>query len=102
MNDNEKPASNVREIDPNGERVAGLSDVMRKSIEHAIEDMGSELGGFAIVTWSMGGRCHTSYNANYGLVHRGMVPAMTSDALQRHIIVDMVDEGQPTSTIEPA
>lgn len=93
---------NIHEIAPDKERADKIRSVVEQAVQKALEDMGVELGGFALVVWSMGGRCYSCYECNTGLVYRGIVPSLVHDALQRHITIDMVREDTGSDVIEPA
>jgi len=93
----------LHEIDPGRARIEQIKKELRTAVEKAITDMGDEIAGFGLTVWSMGGRCFTAYDARYGLVYRGLVPSMVHDGLQRHITLDMVNEGaETTAPSDPA
>jgi hypothetical protein len=102
MPENNDKKFQLYKIKPAVDRAKGLKDEIVRHLDNSIEDMGTDFGGYAVVLWSMGGRCVTSYNSNAGLVCRGLVPTLVHDALQRHVVLDMVQEDETPKLIPPA
>lgn len=89
----------VREIDPAGDRVEQLADIMRQATENAIDWAGRDLGGFAIVSWDMRGAPRTAFCTQVGPIAEGMMPSYVRDVLSRHVAKNLADA--ETEIIDP-
>ena len=57
----------------------------------AIDQMEDDIAGFALVVWDHQGNMRSSYNAR-GPISYPIVPTLVSDALNRHISVEITKE----------
>jgi hypothetical protein len=62
------------------------SDILAKCAA-AIEAMGSDVAGFALVVWNKRGEMRTVYDASQGPIGPALLPTLASDALNRHVAV---------------
>ncbi len=53
----------------------------------AIEQVGDEISGFALVVWDKEGNLRSAYDASCGPISAPLVPTFVADALNRHIAV---------------
>jgi hypothetical protein len=53
----------------------------------AIDQMGDEVIGFALVVWDREGDLRSSYNATRGPIGPALLPTLVADALNRHVAV---------------
>lgn len=53
----------------------------------AIEQMGDDIAGFALVVWDKEGNLRSAYDASRGPIRAPLVPTLTADALNRHVAV---------------
>lgn len=58
----------------------------------AMDQMGDNIAGFAIVVWDCQGDMRTAYDATRGLIGPALVPTLVSDALNRHVAVKLAEE----------
>jgi hypothetical protein len=58
----------------------------------AVQQMGDEIAGFAVVVWDQNGDMRTSYSAARGPIGPALVPTLVSDALNRHVAVKLAEE----------
>ncbi|HML28215.1 MAG TPA: hypothetical protein PKE16_05125 [Hyphomicrobium sp.] len=69
--------------------------------ETAIEAVGSDVAGFALVVWNTKGEMRTVYDASSGPIGPALLPTLASDALNRHVAVmlaqDEAADGSSTS-----
>jgi hypothetical protein len=70
------------------ERQAKLlrDDVLAKC-KAALQGVGDDLAGFALVVWDKNGEMQTAYDASRGPVGPALLPTLASDALNRHVAV---------------
>jgi hypothetical protein len=78
--DSEKAARSAREAKHLRE------DVLAKCAA-ALQAMGDDLAGFALVVWDKNGEMRTAYDASRGPVGPALLPTLASDALNRHVAV---------------
>jgi hypothetical protein len=53
----------------------------------AIEQMGDDVSGFALVVWDREGHMRSAYDATNGPIRAPLVPTLVADALNRHVAV---------------
>lgn len=53
----------------------------------AIEQMGDDISGFALVVWDKEGHMRSAYDASSGPIRAPLVPTLAADALNRHVAV---------------
>ena len=53
----------------------------------AIEQMGDDISGFALVVWDREGNLRSAYDASNGPIRAPLVPTLAADALNRHVAV---------------
>jgi hypothetical protein len=53
----------------------------------AIQEMGDDVAGFALVVWNGSGELRTAYDASKGPIGPALLPTLASDALNRHVAV---------------
>ena len=56
------------------------------------ESLGSDVSGYAVVIWGKNGELRSAYNTGRGPIRPALVPTLVSDALNRHVTLEM---GQP-------
>lgn len=59
----------------------------------AIDQMGDDIAGFALVVWDREGYLRSAYEAERGPIRAPLVPTLAADALNRHLAV-MLAEGR--------
>jgi len=64
----------------------------------AVEAMGEDIAGFALVVWNKSGEMRTVYDASKGPVGPGLLPTLASDALNRHVAVMLAKETELDDT----
>jgi hypothetical protein len=57
----------------------------------AIEEMGDDIAGFAMVVWDNEGHLRSSYDTR-GPIRAPLVPTLVADALNRHLAVMLAEE----------
>ncbi|WP_024275839.1 hypothetical protein [Hyphomicrobium sp. 802] len=55
--------------------------------EAAIEAVGNDVAGFALIVWNGNGEMRTVYDASKGPIGAALLPTLASDALNRHVAV---------------
>ena len=58
----------------------------------AIEEIGDDIAGYAFVVWNRVGELKTVYNATHDPIRPQILPAMVSDALNRHVTIMLARE----------
>jgi hypothetical protein len=58
----------------------------------AVNQLGDNISGFALVVWDSQGDLRTSYDATRGPIGPALVPTLVSDALNRHVAVKLAEE----------
>jgi hypothetical protein len=53
----------------------------------AIDQMGDDIAGFAVVVWDRRGDLRSSYDTTHGPIGPALVPTLAADALNRHVAV---------------
>jgi hypothetical protein len=61
-----------------------------------LEQLGDDVSGFALVVWDRRGDLRSSYDTGHGPLRPALVPTLASDALNRHVALDMAT---PTSQL---
>jgi hypothetical protein len=81
----------VRLIQFRNERKAAEAKHMRGDMHSAVRqvcrDLGEELSGYALVSWTRRGETHTNINEGYGPFGWGSLPGQCHDAVNRHIAI---------------
>jgi hypothetical protein len=84
----------LKEVRNEQRRYAGKG--MRKSLfercRAAVDQLGDEISGFAIVVWDNQGDLRSAYDATRGPIGPALVPTLVSDALNRHVAVKLAEE----------
>lgn len=57
----------------------------------AMDQVGTDIAGFAIAVWDTNGDMRTAYDASKGPVGPLLVPTLVSDALNRHVAVKLAE-----------
>ncbi len=70
------------------EREAKLlqEDIMAKCAS-ALQSVGPDVAGFALVVWNKSGDMRTAYDTSKGPIGPALLPTLASDALNRHVAV---------------
>src|SRR5919206_933944 len=58
----------------------------------AIDQMGDDIAGFALVVWDREGYLRSAYDAERGPIRAPLVPTLAADALNRHLAVMLAEE----------
>jgi len=58
----------------------------------AVDQMGDDIAGFAIVVWDRQGDLRSAYDTTRGPIGPALVPTLVSDALNRHVAVKLAEE----------
>jgi hypothetical protein len=58
----------------------------------AIEEMGDDIAGFALVVWDKEGHLRSAYDTTRGPIRAPLMPTLVGDALNRHVAVCLVEE----------
>jgi hypothetical protein len=58
----------------------------------AVDQLGDNISGFAIVVWDKQGDLRSAYDATRGPIGPALVPTLVSDALNRHVAVKLAEE----------
>jgi len=58
----------------------------------AIDEMGDDIAGFALVVWDQRGGMRSAYEAERGPISFALVPTLVSDALNRHVAVKLAEQ----------
>lgn len=67
------------------------ADVLAKC-EAAIDAVGNDVAGFALIVWNGYGEMRTVYDASKGPIGPALLPTLASDALNRHVAVMLAKE----------
>jgi hypothetical protein len=54
-----------------------------------LEQLGDDVSGFALVVWDRRGDLRSSYDTGHGPLRPALVPTLASDALNRHVALDL-------------
>jgi|SRR5579864_2549468 len=65
----------------------GVRASLFKRCRAAIDQMGDDIAGFALVVWDREGDLRSSYDTNYGPIRPALVPTLVADSLNRHVAV---------------
>lgn len=84
------------------ERKALEAKLVRASIfdcgRDVVRILGDNISGFALVSWDRKGSVSTALDCGYGPITRRRIPSFCLDALQQHVVRDLLD----TELREPA
>jgi hypothetical protein len=58
----------------------------------AVDQLGDDISGFAIVVWDKQGDLRSAYDATRGPIGPALVPTLVLDALNRHVAVKLAEE----------
>src|SRR3954465_15564828 len=58
----------------------------------AIDQMGDDIAGFALVVWDREGYLRSAYDATRGPIRAPLVPTLAADPLNRHLAVMLAEE----------
>lgn len=67
------------------------ADLMAKCAA-AIDAVGADVAGFALMVWNKEGEMRTVYDASNGPIGPALLPTLASDALNRHVAVMLARE----------
>jgi hypothetical protein len=73
------------------------ADILEKCAA-AIETIGDEPAGFALVVWNKEGEMRTTYDASRGPIGPALLPTLASDALNRHVAVMLARDSELDDT----
>jgi hypothetical protein len=75
-------------------RMAGrdMRQALFERCRAAIDQLGDDISGFAIVVWDKQGDLRSAYDATRGPIGPALVPTLVSDALNRHVAVKLAEE----------
>ena len=73
-----------------------LRAMLFKRCRAAIDQMGDDIAGFALVVWDRDGDMRSAYDAERGPIRAALVPTLVSDALNRHVAVMLTEERMRT------
>lgn len=79
------------EFRPDKAALARRRRIMGRALRAALDTHGSELAGFALVSWDRRGGAHTTYLAQDGMVSESLMPTLVHDALNRHVAVVLAE-----------
>lgn len=68
--------------------------MMIDSCRKAFGELEGGAVGFALVVWGKTGELHTAYRADDGPIGPALLPTLASDALNRHIAVEIAKDGK--------
>lgn len=75
------------------EREAELARVdLLEKCDAAIDAVGNDVAGFALIVWNRNGEMRTVYDASKGPIGPALLPTLASDALNRHVAVMLAKE----------
>jgi hypothetical protein len=74
----------IHEINPSKERADIIVRELNNSVRRAIEVLGTDISGYAVVVWDRRGECHSSVCDEDGPIGPNMIPMYVHDALLRH------------------
>lgn len=81
----------IHEIDPGADRAQRVRRIIGRVLKKHFADHGSEIAGFALVSWDMRGEATSGYFTEVGPVGESLMPSFVKDALQRHLAVVLVE-----------
>lgn len=61
-----------------------------------LDQLGDDVSGFALVVWDRRGELRSSYDTGHGPLRPALVPTLASDALNRHVALDMASPTDET------
>ena len=65
----------------------------------AVDGLGDNVAGFALIVWGKDGDMRTAYNAAQGPIGPGLVPTLAADALNRHVAVMLAKKQEPDDSV---
>lgn len=78
------------------DRRSGEAREIRRALfarcREAIDQMGDDIAGFALVVWDREGYLRSAYDATRGPIRAPLVPTLAADALNRHLAVTLAEE----------
>ncbi|MBS0233502.1 MAG: hypothetical protein JSR99_08440 [Proteobacteria bacterium] len=69
------------------EQAKVVRDDLLEKCAAAVDAMGTDIAGYALVVWNKTGDMRTAYDASQGPVGPALVPTLAADALNRHVAV---------------
>jgi hypothetical protein len=84
----------LREV-VSGQRAEDAREVRRTLFDRcraAVDQMGDDIAGFAVVVWNREGHLRSAYDAARGPIRAPLVPTLAADALNRHLAVMLAEE----------
>ena len=76
--------------------------MLGRDVRAALEDLGVDLRGFALVSWGHRGNTHASSFTMEGPVSSSLMPSFVGDVLNRHVAVSIAKgDGPGIITGEP-
>jgi len=67
---------------------------MIDSCRKALGELEGNAVGFALIVWGKTGDLHTVYRADEGPIGPALLPTLMSDALNRHIAIEIANVGK--------
>lgn len=72
-----------------------LREDLFEKCNSAVDGLGDNVAGFALIVWGKDGDMRTAYNAAHGPIGPGLVPTLAADALNRHVAVMLAKKDEP-------
>jgi hypothetical protein len=72
-----------------------LREDLFEKCNSAVDGLGDNVAGFALIVWGKDGEMRTAYNAAQGPIGPGLVPTLAADALNRHVAVMLAKNEEP-------
>jgi hypothetical protein len=82
----------IHEIRTRADLAAHHRRILGRCVRSALQEHGTKLAGFALVSWDMRGAVVSSFLADSGPVARSLMPTFVHDALNRHLAVSMAKD----------
>jgi hypothetical protein len=82
----------LHEVKPRSDRAIRIRKRLISNMRNMIKNQGDDLCGYAIVLWDHRGDCSTVYHTPDGPISSNMLPAYLSHAMNRHIVLDQIDQ----------
>lgn len=79
----------ITEVRPDKVALAKRRRTFGRIVRHTLQAHGDDFAGFAIVTWNHRGDASSGYYAATGPIAEALVPSYVSDAINRHITIEM-------------
>ncbi len=80
------------------EQAKVVRDDLLEKCAAAVDAMGADIAGYALVVWNKTGDMRTAYDASQGPIGPALVPTLAADALNRHVAVVLAKTGNTDDT----